>query len=229
MLLTLLHRYSKQITFVEMGVDLKIIANNKVSFKEPESVIEKFTKKLNLDSSNRMIDWFSNLYYDYPRPENEVTLYVYKEFSNDWKKQWNEKGYLSFKGPLCTIIINENFLSIESFFRFAFYAGSVELANELSYFVKSLIKQLDGTEAIFLPDSIPFAQELLGSVSNPVYVQGKPNNLKELGKIYAERIYPMTATYNEVKYYIHKGYGEPCLNSKEIVEKEMLGYFIEKY
>lgn len=206
-----------------------ILANHKVSFKEPELVIETFTKKLNLDFSKGMIYWFTNLYYDYPIPLNEISINVYKEFSGDWKKQWEEGGYLCFKGPLCTILINENILRISSFFRFAFYAGGEDLAKELSLFVKGLVGQIGGTEAIFLPDSIPFAQDILGSVATPAYKQGIPINLKELGKMYDEKIYKMNYSFEDVKIALLDGYGKPCKNSKEIEEKEMLGYCYEKY
>ncbi|NVO02992.1 MAG: hypothetical protein HXX09_09870 [Bacteroidetes bacterium] len=208
-----------------MGVDLKIIANHKLSFSEPEKVIEKLTKKINMDFANPLLAWYKNLYQEdaLPLPKNEIVSFVNKEFDVDWKAQWKEKDFLVFHGPLCSISVNENYVDINFHFRFGLYAQNYGNFNEFLIFVKGLMTQIGGSEAIFLPDCPPYVKRGVDLIE----IDGQPINIKELNDCYQNKIFPMKSSYDEIKISLLKGYGKPCQSSEEIDKKAFFGYFID--
>ena len=98
-------------------------------------------------------------------------------------------------------------------------------------FVFDLISQIGGNEAIFLPDSLPVAQMLLGSVRNPIIRQGIPekSHWGICSDIYHKKIYKTGIPFADIKQAVKEMYGEPSFKIWKLTEKKHNGYLLEDF
>ena len=165
-----------------------------------------------------------------PPANDTYKFYFNQEKFASWTDSYIDTKQLDFKSALTNIWISQ--YKIEIHYPKRFYLLSNEIFTfPLMQYVFDLISQLGGNEAIFLPDSIPFAQMLSGSVRNPIIKQGIPekSHWGICSDIYHNKIYKTGIPFADIKQAVKEMYGEPSFKIWNLTEKKHNGYLLEDF
>jgi len=215
-----------------MGVNLKIIADHNLDMGQPEQIIDFFENQIDtshLDKFYQKLHKINEI--QKISPANDIyKFYFNQEKYASWTDAYIDTEQMDFKSALTNIWISQYKIEIHYPIRFSLLSNEI-FTFPLMQFVFDLISQIGGNEAIFLPDSLPVAQILLGSVRNPIIRQGIPekSHWGICSDIYYNKIYKTGIPFADIKQAVKEMYGEPSFKIWNLTEKQYNAYLLEDF